>query len=201
MGLLFGKRRGWSFQCCNIRVFYPLLAAAHTHTHKYTHSSLDSDIYKVLCQCRLVQQYHCVFTIASTNIACGQTTKKTSTAASAIVAPERTTKKIRLRFPYCCMTPSPEQTPKKRTVPSIVALLRNGCKQVFPLLTVELQRARHNIIFPTYDMNHNRHTGDIVVNIRDFSSVRLCTRGVTYPHRCFGQTIVPMRYSSKRTAI
>jgi hypothetical protein len=23
MGLLFGKRRGWSFQCCNIRVFYP----------------------------------------------------------------------------------------------------------------------------------------------------------------------------------
>jgi hypothetical protein len=34
---------------------------------------------------------------------------------------------------------------KKTTVPSIVALLSNGCKQAFPLLTVDLQRARHNI--------------------------------------------------------
>jgi hypothetical protein len=41
------------------------------------------------------------------------------------------------------MASLPERTPKK-TVPSIVALLSNGCKQAFPLLTVYLQRARHN---------------------------------------------------------
>jgi hypothetical protein len=37
-----------------------------------------------------------------------------------------------------------ERTPKKTTVPSIVALLSNGCKQAFPVLTVDLQHARHN---------------------------------------------------------
>jgi hypothetical protein len=40
----------------------------------------------------------------------------------------------------------PEQTPKKTTVPSIVALLNNGCKQAFPVLTVDLQRARHSTV-------------------------------------------------------
>jgi hypothetical protein len=85
--------------------------------------------------------------IASTNIACGQTTKKTSTAASVIVAPERTTKKTRLRVPYCSMISSPEQTPKK--TPPIVEscrLPRNGCKQTLALLTVDPQRAHYNII-------------------------------------------------------
>jgi hypothetical protein len=43
------------------------------------------------------------------------------------------------------MTSLPERNPKKTTVPSILALLSNGCKQAFPLLTVDLQRARHNI--------------------------------------------------------
>jgi hypothetical protein len=43
------------------------------------------------------------------------------------------------------MTSSPEQIAKKTPVPSIVALLSNGCKLAFPLLTVDLQRARHNI--------------------------------------------------------
>jgi hypothetical protein len=42
------------------------------------------------------------------------------------------------------MMSSPEQTAKKTPVPSI-PLLNNGCKQAFPLLTVDLQRARHNI--------------------------------------------------------
>jgi hypothetical protein len=45
------------------------------------------------------------------------------------------------------MTSLPERTPKKTTVPSIVALLSNGCKQAFPLLTVDRQRACHNILF------------------------------------------------------
>jgi hypothetical protein len=44
------------------------------------------------------------------------------------------------------MTSLPEWTPKKTTVPPIVALLSNGCKQAFPLFTVDLQRARHNIL-------------------------------------------------------
>jgi hypothetical protein len=44
------------------------------------------------------------------------------------------------------MTSLPERTPKKTIVPSIVALLSNGRKQAFPLLTVDLQRARHNIL-------------------------------------------------------
>jgi hypothetical protein len=44
------------------------------------------------------------------------------------------------------MTSSLEQTAKKTPAPSIVALLSNGCKQAFPLLTVDLQRAHHNII-------------------------------------------------------
>jgi hypothetical protein len=44
------------------------------------------------------------------------------------------------------MTSLPERTPKKTTVPSIVALLSSGYKQAFPLLTVDLQRARHNNI-------------------------------------------------------
>jgi hypothetical protein len=44
----------------------------------------------------------------------------------------------------------PERTPKKTTVPSIVALLSNGCKQAFTLLTVDLQRARHNIFLNKY---------------------------------------------------
>jgi hypothetical protein len=48
---------------------------------------------------------------------------------------------------YCCMTSLPERTPKKRTVPSIVALVSSGCKQAFPLLTVDQQRARHNIFY------------------------------------------------------
>jgi hypothetical protein len=39
-----------------------------------------------------------------------------------------------------------EQTTKKTPVPSLVALLSNGCKQALPLLTVDLQRARHNIL-------------------------------------------------------
>jgi hypothetical protein len=43
------------------------------------------------------------------------------------------------------MTSLPEQTPKKMTVPPIVALPSSGCKQAFPLLTVDLQRARHTI--------------------------------------------------------
>jgi hypothetical protein len=43
------------------------------------------------------------------------------------------------------LTLLPERIPKKTTVPSIVALLSNGCKQAFPLLTVDLERARHNI--------------------------------------------------------
>jgi hypothetical protein len=45
------------------------------------------------------------------------------------------------------MTSLPERTPKKITVPSIVALLSNGYKQAFPLLTVDLQRARHSIFY------------------------------------------------------
>jgi hypothetical protein len=53
--------------------------------------------------------------------------------------------------------------PKKTTVPSIVALLSNGCKQAFPLLTVDLQRARHSIIFwdmtPCSLLSCNRHFG------------------------------------------
>jgi hypothetical protein len=44
------------------------------------------------------------------------------------------------------MTSLPERTPKKTTVPPIVALPSNGCKQASPLLTVDLQRARHNIM-------------------------------------------------------
>jgi hypothetical protein len=44
------------------------------------------------------------------------------------------------------MTSLPEQTAKKTPVPSIVALLSNDCKEAFPLLTVDLQRARHNIV-------------------------------------------------------
>jgi hypothetical protein len=44
------------------------------------------------------------------------------------------------------MTSLPERTPKKTTILSIVALLINGCKQAFPLLTVDLPRARHNIL-------------------------------------------------------
>jgi hypothetical protein len=44
------------------------------------------------------------------------------------------------------MTSLPEQTPKKTPVLSIVALLSNGCKQALPLLTVDLQRARHSIL-------------------------------------------------------
>jgi hypothetical protein len=44
------------------------------------------------------------------------------------------------------MTSLQERTPKKTTVPSIVALLSNGCKQAFPLLTVDVERARHTII-------------------------------------------------------
>jgi hypothetical protein len=59
-------------------------------------------------------------------------------------------RKHRLRFLYCCMTSLPERTPKKTNAPSIVALLSNGCKQAFPLLTVDLQRARHNIIYSLY---------------------------------------------------
>jgi hypothetical protein len=43
------------------------------------------------------------------------------------------------------MTSLPERTPKKTTFPSILTLLSNGCKQAFPLLTVGLQRALHNI--------------------------------------------------------
>jgi hypothetical protein len=43
-------------------------------------------------------------------------------------------------------TSLPERTPKKTTVPPIVALLSNGCKQAFPLLTVDLQRARHSTL-------------------------------------------------------
>jgi hypothetical protein len=42
------------------------------------------------------------------------------------------------------MTSSPERTTKKTPVASIVGLLSNGCKQAFPLLTVDLQRTRHN---------------------------------------------------------
>jgi hypothetical protein len=49
------------------------------------------------------------------------------------------------------MTSLPERTPKKITVLPIVALLSNGCKQAFPLLTVDLQRARHNIMSPISD--------------------------------------------------
>jgi hypothetical protein len=44
------------------------------------------------------------------------------------------------------MTSLPERTTKKTTVPPIVALPSNGCKRAFPLLTVDLQRACHNII-------------------------------------------------------
>jgi hypothetical protein len=57
------------------------------------------------------------------------------------------------------MTSLPERTPKKTTVPSMVALLSNGCKQAFPLFTVDLQRARHNI-FIYYTHTHTRaHVG------------------------------------------
>jgi hypothetical protein len=62
------------------------------------------------------------------------------------------------------MTSSPEQTPKKITVPTIVALLSNGCKQVFPVLTVDLHRARHNI------------------NENSFNSSRVITCGQTDKH-------------------
>jgi hypothetical protein len=44
------------------------------------------------------------------------------------------------------MTSLPERTPKKTTVHPIVALPSNGCKQAFPLLTVDLQCARHNTV-------------------------------------------------------
>jgi hypothetical protein len=46
------------------------------------------------------------------------------------------------------MTSLPERTPKKTTVPPIVALPSNGCKQAFALLTVDLQRARHTRFCP-----------------------------------------------------
>jgi hypothetical protein len=64
------------------------------------------------------------------------------------------------------MTSLPERTPKKTTVPSILALLSNGCKQAFPLLTVDLQRARHNIkaklLYPLY----NGYRGKIVGGVK-----------------------------------
>jgi hypothetical protein len=41
------------------------------------------------------------------------------------------------------MTSLPERAPKKATVPPIVPLLSNGCKQAFLLVTVDLQHARH----------------------------------------------------------
>jgi hypothetical protein len=45
------------------------------------------------------------------------------------------------------MMSSPEQTPKKTTVPIVEScrLPSNGCKQTLALLTVDPQRARHNM--------------------------------------------------------
>jgi hypothetical protein len=60
------------------------------------------------------------------------------------------------------MTSLPERTSNETTVPSIVALLSNGCKQAFPLLTVDLQRARHNNLKQCGSRNTTRskHTRD-----------------------------------------
>jgi hypothetical protein len=73
--------------------------------------------------------------------------ENTSCRVSPLLPREQTIKRTRLRFPYCWMTSLPERTPKKTAVPLIVALLSNGCKQAFPLLTVDLQRARYNTFF------------------------------------------------------
>jgi hypothetical protein len=43
------------------------------------------------------------------------------------------------------MTSLPERIAKKTLVASIVALHGNGCKEASHCLTVDLQRARHNI--------------------------------------------------------
>jgi hypothetical protein len=42
--------------------------------------------------------------------------------------------------------------PQRKQVPPIVALPSNGCKQAFLLLTVDLQRARHNIFSLAFDL-------------------------------------------------
>jgi hypothetical protein len=38
-------------------------------------------------------------------------------------------------------------------------------------------------------MNQNRYAGDLLLKTRDFSSVRLATQFVTYPYRCFRQSV------------
>jgi hypothetical protein len=65
------------------------------------------------------------------------------------------------------MTSLPEQTAKKTPVPPIVALLSNGCKQALPLLTVDLQRARHNIIYPSsFSMLSTSFSGKYIIILK-----------------------------------
>jgi hypothetical protein len=59
------------------------------------------------------------------------------------IACEQTTKKTPSPIPLLLYDVITGTTTKKTTVSSIVALLSNGCKQALPLLTVDLQRARH----------------------------------------------------------
>jgi hypothetical protein len=61
------------------------------------------------------------------------------------IAREQTTKKTRSPIPILLYDVITGTDPKEKTVPPIVALPSNGCKQAFPLFTVDLQRARHNI--------------------------------------------------------